>query len=60
MIKVRLSSPPPPRQFPLDLDATARWVLSQAAHGWPHCVTRLDVLARAAELAAILGLLAIS
>lgn len=51
MIKVRLGRPASPHQYPFDLEATARWALSQAAHGWPHCISRLDVLARAAELA---------
>jgi hypothetical protein len=32
-------------------DQTARWALNQALHGWPHVVTRLDVLACAAGIA---------
>lgn len=32
-------------------EATARWAINQALNGWPHVVTKLDVLAIAAGIA---------
>lgn len=52
MIKIHMTAPPSPsRSRPCDPRTVAPWLLAQAAHGLPHCVSRLDVLALAAELA---------
>jgi hypothetical protein len=56
MIKVRLLPESNERPYPLDVERTARWALAQAAQHWPHGVSRLDVLERAAELALEQGL----
>jgi len=49
MARIRLL---PPSSHTDDRAAqTARWALRQAAHGWPHGVSRLDVLIEAACLA---------
>jgi hypothetical protein len=50
-IKIRLLPKSNGRPYPFDLERTARWALAQAARRWPHGVSRLDVLERAAALA---------
>ena len=52
MFKIRMTAPPSPdRSRPCDPRIIAPWLLAQAARGLPHCVSRLDVLILAAELA---------
>ena len=53
---VRLKQPAPGTYPDGRPGQTARWALNQALHGWPHVVTRLDVLAIAAGIAARDGL----
>lgn len=48
---IRLKMPAPSTYPDGQPEQTARWVLNQALHGWPHVVTRLDVLAYAAGIA---------
>jgi len=51
MINVRIGRAITSASYPLNVEATARWALRQAARRHPHVVSRLDVLERTARLA---------